>query len=278
MRRARPALPVHHALLLGLVQGPSELLPVSSSAHTTLIPVLAGWPYQTLEPRLRKSFELALHGGGALALALHMRSSRQASAAPREPGQRALVALAVAPAACAGLVFQGPIERRLGSPRAIAAGLLAGALAMLAAERKPGGRSRNEARAADGLALGIAQSVALIPGVSRSGATLAAARLRGFARADAEQLSWRVGLPLMLGAALARLAVIARAPLAPGAARALGAGAGAAFCSTLAAARLLGLGRGRRLAPYAVYRCLLAALVIRRVRGGRNGGPLSIDR
>jgi undecaprenyl-diphosphatase len=277
MRRARPALPLHHALLLGLAQGPSELLPVSSSAHTTLIPVLAGWSYPGLEPRLRKSFELALHGGGALALALHMRSSPHAGAASRDRGQRALLALAIAPPACIGLVLQRPIERRLGRPRAIAAGLLGGALAMLAADRNPGARRREEARADDALALGIAQSLALIPGVSRSGATLAAARLRGFARADAEQLSWLVGLPVMLGAALARLVMIARRPLAPGAARALGAGAAAAFCSTLAAARLLGLGRGRRLAPYAVYRCLLAALVILRARE-RNGGPLPIHR
>ncbi|MHB8235287.1 MAG: undecaprenyl-diphosphate phosphatase, partial [Solirubrobacteraceae bacterium] len=71
---ARARLGVRHSLALGLLQGPTELLPVSSSAHTTLVPFLLGWPYAELDGELRKSFELALHAGAGLALVLDMRS------------------------------------------------------------------------------------------------------------------------------------------------------------------------------------------------------------
>jgi len=70
MRRAR----LRHAVVLGLLQGPTELLPVSSSAHTTLIPRLAGWSHAELDPELRKSFEVALHAGAGAALAIDMRT------------------------------------------------------------------------------------------------------------------------------------------------------------------------------------------------------------
>ena len=64
----RRVLTLRHAMALGLLHGPTELLPISSSAHTSLVPWLAGWPYGTLDPELRKSFEVALHAGTAAAL------------------------------------------------------------------------------------------------------------------------------------------------------------------------------------------------------------------
>src|SRR6202035_3996519 len=73
MSRDRESLPLRHAVALGLAQGPTELLPVSSSGHTTLIPFLAGWPYAELDDEVRKSFEVALHAGAGLALAIDMR-------------------------------------------------------------------------------------------------------------------------------------------------------------------------------------------------------------
>ena len=72
-RRLSDSLPLRHAVALGLLQGPAELLPVSSSAHTELLPWLARWPYTRLDGEARKSFEVALHAGAALALAIHMR-------------------------------------------------------------------------------------------------------------------------------------------------------------------------------------------------------------
>ncbi|HEX2087051.1 MAG TPA: hypothetical protein VHF89_15330, partial [Solirubrobacteraceae bacterium] len=101
------------ALALGLLHGPAELLPVSSSAHAALL-------LQDLEPDARKEAEVALHAGTLLALG--------------PPRPRPWLALATAPPALAGLVLERPIERRLGTRRSIAIGLVAGAAAMVAAD------------------------------------------------------------------------------------------------------------------------------------------------
>jgi undecaprenyl-diphosphatase len=187
----RQALGVPHAILLGLLEGPTELLPVSSSAHTSLVPLLAGWPYAELEAGLRKSFEVSLHAGAALALAIHARGELRAAAMRLDRRALASLALSCAPAACAGYALQGSIERRLGGPRATAAALASGALAMALADRRVPARHRSDATARDALAIGLAQAVALVPGISRSGAALTAARARGFHRRDATALCWR---------------------------------------------------------------------------------------
>src|SRR5689334_15485601 len=130
------ALRPRHALALGLLQGPTELLPVSSSAHTILVPVLARWPYGELPATLRKSFEVALHGGTALALALAMRAGPRGGLGELEAPQAAVVALACVPPAVAGVLFAGHIERRLSEPRAVVRGLVAGAVAMALADTR----------------------------------------------------------------------------------------------------------------------------------------------
>src|SRR5918996_551027 len=114
----------------------------------------------------------------------------------------AVLGLSFAPAAAVGYALERPIERRLGGPGATAIGLLAGAVAMLIADRRPQDRGRGEAAAGDGLALGIAQAAALAPGVSRNGATLAAARWSRFTREQANLLSRTVALPIIAGATL----------------------------------------------------------------------------
>jgi undecaprenyl-diphosphatase len=273
MRRAERALPPAHAVALGLLQGPTELLPVSSSAHTSLLPWFAGWSYGRLNAESRKSFELALHAGATAALALSMRAELAEELSGLDGDRVVVMALSMAPPALAGLLLRRPIERRLGGPRSVAAGLVAGAVAMALADAL-GGRSREcgQARAADGLALGIAQALALIPGISRSGATLTAARARGFGRGASHSLSWAVALPVLLGASAAEGARLARSGAPEGLGSALGLGAGAAFLSTLASAAALRRERlrGRSLIPYSLYRCLLAAQVVRRLR--REGG------
>jgi undecaprenyl-diphosphatase len=272
MLRRSPSPPLRHALALGLAQGPTELLPVSSSAHTTLIPSLLGWPYAELDGELRKSFEVALHAGAGVALAIDMRRELIEAASRLERGRLTVIALSLAPAAIVGLALGPLIERRLGGPRSIAAGLVGGGLAMALADGRPGpgDRSERDAGARDGLALGLAQAVALIPGVSRHGATLTAARARGFARCDAHTLSWHAGLPVMLAASALKAARLARHGTPPGAAAPLAAGATGAFLSTLLCARLLRRPSHARLAllPYSLYRCALAALVLARLRAG----------
>jgi undecaprenyl-diphosphatase len=277
-----PRLKLRHALVLGLAQGPTELLPVSSSGHTTLIPFLAGWPYAELDDQLRKSFELALHAGAGLALAIDMRSELLEALSKLSRRRLAVVTLSLAPPALAGLTLRSPIERRLGGPRSVAAGLLAGGLAMALADERPGPgeRPEHDARAIDGLALGLAQALALMPGVSRYGATLAAARARGFTRSDARTLSWHAALPVILGASALEGARLAHHPPPAAAAAPLAAGALSAFFSTLASARLLRRPQraAGRLLPYSLYRCLLAALVAARLRGSANANPAPINK
>jgi undecaprenyl-diphosphatase len=127
-------------------------------------------------------------------------------------------------------------------------------------------RRCEDARPIDGLWLGVAQACALIPGVSRNGATLAAARARGFDRRDANALSLYCAFPVVIGAVVLKSVRLARAGgSAP--THLLGAGAGAAFASTLVARPLVDrAARRRSLIPYFVYRVALAAVVICKLR------------
>lgn len=265
-------LPLRHAVALGLLHGPTELLPISSSGHTTLLPWLAGWPYSQLDPKQRKSFEVALHAGTAAALALN-------PPAERIRGGGAFLLAALLPPAIAGYVLGGQIERRLGSPSSIVVGLLGGTIVMLVGELR-GDDPRLLADGldlSDGLKLGVAQALALMPGVSRSGATLAAGRALGFSRRDADRLSWTVGLPVIAGATMlqgtrflrGRRSVHADIPSdTPNeASLTLAVGATSAFLSTLAASKALNQRRRARLLPACVtYRGALAAVAIRRMR------------
>jgi undecaprenyl-diphosphatase len=255
-------LPPSRAALLGAVQGPAELLPVSSSAHIELLPWLFGWEWGEYDPEARKSFEVALHAGTAAALALGLRREIARELRRFDARRAAVVALSFLPPAVAGLVGERWVERRLSTPRATAVGLVAGAAALVLADRAPQKRGRGEAGPFDGLALGLAQAAALWPGVSRNGATLAAARARRFSRRQASLLSRTVALPVIVGAVALKGARLRRRGLAPGAARALAAGAGASFLSTLASLPLLRwVERDRPLWPFAAYRVALGAAV-----------------
>ncbi len=277
-----PRLSLRHAFALGLLQGPTELLPVSSTAHTILLPFLLGWPYAELDPQLRKSFEVCLHGGAAAGLALSMRAELIEAGLRTDRRRVALMVASTLPPALAGLVLERPIERRLSDPRPIAAGLALGAVAMALADVRAARREARDGRARrgfadagprDGFALGLAQAVALLPGVSRSGATLTVARARSFARADAELLSWHAALPVILGASSLKGMRLARgAALPPGARALLATGAASAFASMIACASALRPGRGRPLVPFALYRCALSAATLRRLRGAHNTG------
>jgi undecaprenyl-diphosphatase len=256
-------IPTRRALALGIVQGPAELLPVSSSAHIGLSPWLAGWDWEELDPEVRKSFEVALHAGAAAALLV---GQRQAIAEELRSfdGRRALVlGLSSLPAAVVGYALERPIEQRLGGPRATAIGLLAGSAAMLIADTRPQSRGRGDATAGDGLALGIAQAAALAPGVSRNGITLAAARWRCFSRDQANLLSRTIALPIIVGATALKAVRLRRRGATPELRRSVALGVAASFASTLASQQLIRLvERDRALWPYAAYRIALAAAIL----------------
>jgi undecaprenyl-diphosphatase len=266
MPRPDEALPVRHALALGALHGPTELLPVSSSAHTELVPWLLDWPYATLDGELRKAFEVALHAGTATALLVGLRDEVAAAARGLDARRLALMLGSFVPPALVGYGLERPIEERLGTPRTIAWGLLAGAVALALADAVgPQRRVRAQAGAHDALALGVAQACALVPGVSRNGATLTAARLRGFRRRDANVLSRHVALPIIVGATALKGTRLARRGLPRPMAAAFAAGVGASFASTLASVRVLrAVERGRPFLPWALYRVALAVVVLRR--------------
>jgi undecaprenyl-diphosphatase len=211
-----PALTLFHALALGTLHGPAELLPVSSSAHTTLVPWLLGWPYSRLDPELRKAFEVALHAGTAAALIVGLRDEVAEAARGLDRRRLTLIVGSFVPPAVVGLMLERAIERRLGTPPTIAVGLTA-------------------------------------------------ARARGFRRPDANALSRHVALPVIVGATALKGVRLARRGLPGGVAGAFAAGVGAAFASTLGSVRLIrAVERDRTLAPYAIYRIALAAVVLRR--------------
>jgi undecaprenyl-diphosphatase len=261
-----PALTAGRASALGLVQGPAELLPVSSSAHLSLVPWFAGWPWHQLDPEARKSFEVALHAGAAAALLVGQRREIAAELEAFDSRRAGVIALSFIPPAILGYTLERPIERRLGGPGSIAVGLVAGAAAMLVADRRPQRRGPGDATAFDGLALGLAQATALMPGVSRNGATLAAARWRCFDREHSNLLSRTVALPVIVGATLLKGVRLRRRGVAPELRRAMAAGVAASFLSTLASQRLIDLvERDRAVWPYAAYRVALATAIAARM-------------
>jgi undecaprenyl-diphosphatase len=250
-----------------MLHGPAELLPISSSGHTTLVPWLARWPYGELDPEFRKAFEVALHAGTAAGLLIALRHEVGDAARGLDRRRIALLAGSFLPPAAAGWSLERPIERHLGTPATIALGLLLGSAAMAAADRAPQSRSREQAVMADALALGFAQACALVPGVSRNGATLVAARLRRFRREDANALSRHVALPIIVGATALKGARLARRGLPHSLRRAFAGGVAASFASTLVSARVIRLvERDRSLLPYAAYRAVLATTVLVRTR------------
>src|SRR4051794_14774651 len=221
-------------IALGLIQGATELLPVSSSAHIAAVPQLLRWSLADWPPERRKELEVALHAGALLALAPALWRAR--------PDARTL-ALSLAPPVIAGYLLEGPIEERLGGPAGLSSGLTLGAIALVVSDRRQDVSSsltpRERTRDTPGLVLGLAQAAALWPGVSRTGATLAAARALGYSRAEASRLSFGVAGPVLAGAtALKAWRGRTDADL-----KLLATGTAAAFAGTAAALRLAGLER-----------------------------------
>ena len=245
-------LPLLQAVALGALHGPAELLPVSSSAHVALIPALLGWPIADLPGETSHAFAVALHAGtlGGLLLLVD------------RPSLKVAVPSTVPPAVL-GFLLEGPIERRLGGVRATAAGLVVGSLILLVCDAR-GGRERTaeDVTPVDALVLGLAQSLALAPGLSRLGMSVAAARMRGFDRPAAFALGREVGLPVVAGATSLKAWRLARRGLARELRAPFAAGAAAALASTIAAAPLR---RVTAVAPLAAERCALAAAAVLRL-------------
>jgi undecaprenyl-diphosphatase len=268
--RRRARLSVRQALALGLIQGPAEVLPVSSSGHLVLIPALLDWPYARLPADVRKTFEVALHAGAGLALLWVLR--RDAADAARDPVGTTLM---TAPAAAVALALEDAIEERASDPRIAAVAQIVAGAALAASGRIPnrgvwpltGPKGVRPPLLLSRFVVGTSQIAALVPGVSRNGATLTAARALGFDRESAARLSWQAGLPMIGGATLLKLVRLAQRGLDRELRVPFAAGAAAAFASTLVASPLL---RVRRQRAIAAYRVALGAFALHRLEWPRG--------
>lgn len=199
------------AITLGAVQGLTEFLPVSSTAHLILIPALLGWK----DPGA--TFDVALHLGTLVALLLYFRSEwlglfrsgiGYLTGNRNDPKGRLAIYLVIAtiPAAVAGALFEKHVESTLRSPLIIAATLITLALVLMVAEKI--GRRITELDGitfGDSMIIGFAQALALIPGVSRSGITITAGLFRGMTRQAAARFSFFLSTPIIAGAAAKKL-------------------------------------------------------------------------
>jgi undecaprenyl-diphosphatase len=199
------------AILLGIVQGLTEFLPVSSSAHLVLARAFFGWNVD--EGAFGLAFDVALHAGTLIAIVLYFRrdliamvvAAPEAISAPRGPGKVArLIVIGTIPIVIFGLTAANWLEEHARTPIVIAATLIIGALWMMLAERI-GSRDRTEEALTPvgSLLVGTAQATALVPGMSRSGSTMSMAMLLGLTRESAARFSFLLGVPA-IGAAAAK--------------------------------------------------------------------------
>ncbi len=258
------------AVLLGLVQGLTEFLPVSSSAHLVLLPALGGGHY------FGKSFDVALHGGTLIALVLAMPGEAAAFGralvgllkgrlAVEDPQERlALLALVGAlPAALAGFALERRAEELFHGIPLLAVALATFGILMAVVDGRAGrSRELTSFGLREALLVGLAQALALVPGVSRSGATLTAARALGVSRPDAARLSFLFAFPVLGGATLVKALRGFELP-SPELAGPLAAGvAAAALSGTLGLGLLRRHLEGGSLAPFAWYRVLLGLALL----------------
>jgi undecaprenyl-diphosphatase len=281
------ALSNWQALVLGLVQGLTELLPISSSGHLILVPWLADWEYLKTHEEFNQTFDVALHVGTLVAVVAYFRRDLArlaaawiASVRRREiatPDERIawFVVVATIPAAVVGALAEELIADHLGEPWQIAVFLATFAVVLWLADRREPRRRMSDLGLGTAVAVGLAQSLALAPGVSRSGITISAARFLGLDRDSAARFSFFLLVPIVFGASVWKgLTDVVLGDLPPGSAGPFLVGMIAAAVSGLAAIwALLGYVRRHDYTVFVVYR-LLAALVIALLiaSGARDAG------
>lgn len=199
-------MPILHALVLGIVQGLSEFLPISSSGHLAVVPWLFGWTELTANPALNQTFDVALHVGTFVgAFAYFWRDIWSFVVRPERRRMGLLLLLATIPAGLVGLAVKETVAD--GREWLIGVMLIVFGLVLWWADRLPERRVAEGPGgfgARDAVIMGLAQAAALQPGVSRSGVTISAGRWLGFGRADAARLSFLMSLPVIFGAGLVK--------------------------------------------------------------------------
>jgi len=270
------ALSDWQALVLGIVQGVTELLPISSSGHLILVPWLADWRYLEAHSDFNKTFDVALHLGTLVAVVVYFWRDlvRYGSAwfgtvrrrSVSEPDERIAWYLLAAtiPAALAGAAGENVIEEHLGQPWQIAILLAVFGVLLWLADRLPERGTIQDLRFGTAFAIGVSQILALVPGVSRSGITITTGRAAGLDRDSAARFSFLLLIPVVFGAVVYKgVKHVLIESLPPGS-------TGPFVVGTLAAAGvglvaidlLLGYVRRRDYSPFVVYRLLAAGIVL----------------
>ena len=271
-------MPILHAIVLGIVQGLSEFLPISSSGHLILVPKLFHWTELTCKgcESLNKTYDVALHIGTLVgAVAYFWRDIvRLVGAALTSIRQRAietddqrivwLLVVSSIPGAAIGAVAESVIDKHLGIPWLIGVMLVVFGLVLYWADQRKGEREEHEWGVKDAVLMGAAQACALSPGVSRSGATISMARGIGFTRDSAARLSFLMSLPITGGAVLFKSAkLFAGDGIPPGFRAAFVWGILASAITGFAAVFfILKLIRTRTFRPFVIYRVVAGLAVI----------------
>lgn len=200
---------IFQALILGLVQGLGEFLPISSSAHLILIPWLFGWTDPVLTSL---TFDVALHMGTLLAVVLYFWKDWvklfQAALAKRSSPEKRLfwyLVIATIPGGLFGLAFEKQAETVFRSPLLIGIMMILLGIFLYIADKKSRVRRLDTMHITDAIWIGLSQALAIIPGVSRSGSTMTTARFLNFGREDAARFSFLMSTPIILGAGVLKL-------------------------------------------------------------------------
>ncbi|MEX2101382.1 MAG: undecaprenyl-diphosphatase UppP [Actinomycetota bacterium] len=263
------------AIVLGLTQGITEFAPISSSGHLILVPWLFGWD-KLGSADLDKAFDVALHVGTLVGAVLYFRtdlwrylqawlgSIRHRRIASTDERLAWALVIGTIPGAVVGATFEGLIQDELGAAALIAVMLAVfGVVLYLVDKRLPQTRSIEDVTVRHGLILGVAQAVALQPGVSRSGVTITAGRLLKLDRASAARFSFLLSIPIIAGAGLYEGVDLVRDGFPSGSTGVFVAGMISAAISGFAViAFLLSYLRRRDFAVFMWYRLGLAALVL----------------
>lgn len=268
-------MPVFHAIVLGLVQGLSEFLPISSSGHLILVPWLFGWD-DLGDASVDKAFDVALHIGTLVAvvgyfrkdLAVYVREGVRLVVSRERPstgeGRLAwLLVLSAVPAAIAGALFDDFITEQLGTPTMIAVSLIVFGLILAWADRRAGSRTIDDFTTRDALQVGAAQVLALNPGTSRSGITISAGRFTGFNRDAAARISFLMSIPVTTGAVLLKVGKLVSDGIPDGLLGPMIAGIiTSGLAGWFAVWGTIRLVRTRSFMPFVIYRCVLGVVVL----------------
>jgi undecaprenyl-diphosphatase len=266
------------AVILGIVQGITEPIPISSSGHLVIVPWLFGWPSVGEDNSFNKTFDVALHMGTLLAVVIYFwrdlvlitkSAWRGLTERNVEGFERKLpwyIALSAVPAALAGALLTDLFEGPLSEPWIIGVQLIIFGLVLYGADRVLAHtKLMNRMLAGDAAFIGVAQTLALMPGVSRSGITISAGLARGFNRESATRFAFLMSVPIIFGAGLFKgyETFVTGEGLPDGATSAFVIGIiSSAVTGYAAIAFLIRYVRTHSFLPFVVYRCGLGVLVL----------------